>query len=264
MAGLALFDTAIGIFIAKRMSGDGGFMSNGVTQFAVGLAGVKAVIAGSFAVFIWRGQSWSRIAYAVLTGLSLAMSWYAIAHLALLMPVLQAVSLVLLFVPASDRWFARQAVMTAATVAVMPPDIVAPASLPQRPAIRPATLKCALAAMFLVLGLEFCCAYKVIAAWVATWPEDDSALAYMLGLIPIGLVILGYIVMTIVLAVLIWNGHGSARFVYGAMTALGLRLLLGVLSVSPALALILYAACLACFTLLFVPQSNRWLKARRA
>jgi len=255
---LALFQVAVGIFIFARMRDEADAMGSGVLQLTYGAIGVKAVLNMLIAVFIWRGRGWSRIAYAVLTALNLLASWYAIAHFVLVGPVLQIASLVLLFVPASDRWFANGS--------------VAPSNLqmPQAPgggavsAMRPVTLKLGIAAMFLVLGLEIWAAWVVVCAWIGTWPQDDSAFAYMLSLLPISGVVLGYIVMTVVLAVLIWNGRGAARFVYGAMTALGLRLVLDLLSVSVAGALTLYAACLACFVLLFVPPSSRWFKRRAA
>lgn len=263
MAGLALFDVCIGIFIATQMPGDG-FLSNGIAQFAVELIGVKALIAGLFPFFIWRGQGWSRIAYAVLTALSLAMSWYAIAHLVLVMPLLQLASLVLLFLPASEIWFARRAIKQPEgylpLASVTQPEMLQAAL----PVPMPATLYGGVALMFVVLTLGLWCAGTMISAWMATWPQDDTALAYLLSFIPIGALIVGDVAVTVTLAVLLLNGFSAARFVYVGTTALFLRLLLGILSIAPARALILYAVCLVCFTLLFLPPSNRWLKARRA
>jgi len=263
IVGLSLYAIAVSIFIVTRMQNGGGVM-----EFTFGFIGIKAAINIAVAVFIWRGQSWSRIAYAVLTALSLVMSWYAIAHFLLLGPVLQVASVVLLFVPASESWFARAPVpvMAAAPMADVqgPATIMAPAGGPDTRAVRPATLQYGVVAMFLVLGLEVWAACVLIDAWVATWPQDDSALAYLIFLIPVAGIVLAYIVVTVVLAVLVWQGYGAARFVYGAMTALGLRLVLGILSVAPAGAMFLYTACLGCFVLLFVPHSQRWFKARTA
>jgi hypothetical protein len=259
--GLALFAIAIGIFIFARMQDEGDALGSGVLQFTYGLIGVKAALNILVAVFIWRGQGWSRMAYAVLTALSLLTSWSAISHFLLVGPLLQIATLVLLFVPASDRWFAPARATPMADV-MKPAAPKAPTGGPASWAMRPTTLKCGIASMFLVLGLELWAAWLVVYAWVGTWPQDDSAFANVFSLIPIGGIVLSYIVMTVVLAILIWNGQGPARFVYGAMTALGLRLVLGALSISVAGAFALYAVCAGCFVLLFLPPTNRWFKIR--
>jgi hypothetical protein len=208
--------------------------------------------------------------------LILLMSLASIRSAALLSPLLQFASMVLLFLPAADRWFAFSVPATPDGVATffmpMQADMISPDSLPApRPAARPAargarpaTLKFGVGLMFVVLGLGLWCACLIIATWMATWPDDDSALASMFALIPYGALMLGDIFLSVVSAVMIWNGFGVWRFVYGSVTALGLRLIIGVLPISPGRAIILYAACLACFTLLFLPPSNRWFRARLA
>jgi hypothetical protein len=250
-----LFSLCTAIFmVSGRFPGD---ETQTVLVVAAVTLGVKAVIALALAPFIWRGVAAAQLIYAIFAALALLMALPAIGRALPVMPALQAVCAALLFLPTSSRGVSRP---SAAQPAIMPAlpvgDIAAPADR-----TRPMAMQVGIGMMFVVLALWLWCGGTEISAWVASWPQDDSALADMLLMVPVALYALGDIVMTFVLAWLIWTGAGSARWVFLCMTAVGCRAVIGDLSTNLAPMLLLFATALMCFMSLFLPASNKWLRA---
>lgn len=257
---LALFSLCTAMFMVsgsfpRDVPGDEAVHS--VLVFTAAMLGVKAVIAVVLASFIWRGAAAARLIYAILAVLALLSALPAIGRALPVMPALQVACAALLFLPISNRRFTT---ISTAQPVVMPTTPLGDVTGPADP-VRPVTIQIGMGLMFVVMTLWLWCGWVENSAWIATWPQDDSALADVLLMVPIALYALGDIVMTFVLAWLIWTGAGSARWVFLCMTAVGCRAVIGDLSTNLAPMLLLFATALACFVSLFLPASNKWLRA---